>query len=73
MMSDGGFDMVPKGYEEVSEGVYESDAFTALRPTIDFARIRQILNDQRPSMMNPADSASNAPHWNAETATHETK
>jgi hypothetical protein len=62
--------MVPKGYEEVSEGVYESDAFTASRPTIDSARIRQILNDQLASTVS---SASRVLHRKAETAAQETK
>lgn len=61
--------MVPKGHEEVSEGVYESDAFTATPATINLDRILQILNDPRSSTVNLANSASNAPHGIAEETT----
>jgi len=58
--------MVPKDYEKVSEGVYESDAFVTSRPTIDSSRIRQILNEQRSPAGNQDDSSSPVSAWDRE-------
>jgi hypothetical protein len=58
--------MVPKGYKEVSEGVYESDAFITSRPKIDSARIRQILNEQRPAVGSTADANTGTSIWESE-------
>ena len=58
--------MAPKDYKQVSEGVFESDSFVTSRPTIDSARVRQILNEQRPSTIVPDDNAgTDASLWNS--------
>lgn len=62
--------MVPKGYKEVRAGVYESDAFITSSPKIDSARIRQILNNQRPAPAKAADTGASL--WGAEPAARET-
>jgi len=53
--------MVPKGYKEVSEGIYESDAFITSRPKIDSARVRQILNEQPSSMTTDCSNTHISP------------
>jgi hypothetical protein len=63
--------MVPKGYKEVSEGVYESDDFITSRPKIDSARIQQILNEQRPVPDNPCESPVKTSLWNSENIAQE--
>lgn len=66
--------MVPKDYKEVSEGVYESDAFITSRPKIDSARIRQILNEQReqrPATVNPGDFDHRTSLWKSENIAQE--
>jgi hypothetical protein len=55
--------MALDGYREISEGVYESDAFITSRPKIDSARIRQILSDRRPAARVP-DSYTNVSRRN---------